>query len=104
MPANASGGKPSVTSSTLIQPTVAAASRRTNSTPVALAVPLTVIVRVCHGLIGPSSMGVTRVDGSGAAHAASAAFLRDASFRNGLATAVSLVHLAMRLSSCQNTV
>ena len=68
-------GSPVVGVSTDIQPTVAEASSSTISTPVAVAVPCTVMTPRCHELIGPSSMGVARVEGSGAAQPASAALL-----------------------------
>src|SRR6187402_3513232 len=92
-PAKASGGKPVLVDSTLDQPTAAAASSRTNRTPVALIVPATVIGRDSHALIGPSSIGVARVEGSGAAHPAVEAFFSASSLRNGLAIAASFCFL-----------
>src|ERR1700694_3250931 len=48
------------------QPTAAAARSTTINTPAALSVPPTVITCDCHGLTGPSVIGVARVVGSGA--------------------------------------
>ena len=63
MPTSAKPGKPPTSSPLLLsgpicQPTVAAARSTTINTPLALSVPLTVITPPCHGLTGPSVIGV----------------------------------------------
>ena len=85
-PIIAAAGNVLVDVSTMFQPTTAVASSSTISTPVAVIEPLTVMVSRadCHGLMGPSSIGVERVDGSGAAQPGfSATLLKLRSFRIG---------------------
>ena len=85
-PIIAAAGNVLVEVSTMFQPTTAAATSSTMSTPVAVMDPLTLMVSRadCHGLIGPSSIGVERVDGSGAAQPGfSATLLKLRSLRMG---------------------